>query len=46
MVKTGKKTVIEDVEDDVDSVTESYFSKPPARVLDKTDNGNDGVLIM
>ena len=33
--RTGEKTVIEDVEDDVDELPDSYFSKAAARVFDK-----------
>ena len=42
--KTGKKTVIEYVEDYVDELPYSYFSKATTRVFDKIDNGKDGVL--
>ena len=40
----GKKTMIEDVEDDVDELPDSDFSKSTARVFDKIDNGKDGIL--
>ena len=42
--KTGKQTVIEDVEDDVDERPDSDFSKAAARVFDIIDNGKAGVL--
>ena len=42
--KTGKKTVIEDVEDDIYEIPDSYFSKAAARVFDKIDHGKDGVI--
>ena len=35
---------VEDVEDDVDELPDSDFSKTAARVFDKIDNGKDGVL--
>ena len=41
---TGKKTVIEYVEDDVDELPDSYFSKAAARVFDKKNNGKAGFL--
>ena len=34
----------EDVEDDVDELTDSDFSEDAARIFDKIDNGKDGVL--
>ena len=42
--KTGEKTVIEDVEDDVYELPDSDFSKAAARVFDKIDNEKYGVL--
>ena len=42
--KTGKKTVIEDVEDDVDEIPDSDFAKAAARVFDKIDHRKDGVI--
>ena len=42
--KTGENTVIEDVEDDVDELPDSDFSKAAARVFDKIDHVKDGVL--
>ena len=42
--KTGEKTVIEDVEDDVDEPPDSYLSKVTKIVFDRIDNGNTGVL--
>ena len=42
--KKGENTVMEDVEYDVDEITDSDFSKATARVFDKIDNGKDGVL--
>ena len=42
--KTGNKTVIEDVEYDVDELPDSYFAKAAAGVFDKIDNGKAGVL--
>ena len=39
--KTGKKTVIEYVEDEL---PDSDFSKAATRLFDKIDNGKDGVL--
>ena len=41
---TGKNTVIEDLEDDVYEVSDSDFSKATARVFDKIDHGNYGVI--
>ena len=43
--KTGKKTVIEDVEDDVDELPDSDFDKAAAIVFDKIDHRKDGVLL-
>ena len=37
--------MIEDVEDDVDEIFGSDFSKAAARVFDKIDNGEAGVLL-
>ena len=42
--RTGEKTMIEDVEDDVDELPDSDFSKASARVFDKIYHGNDFVL--
>ena len=42
--KTGKQTVIEDVEDDVNELPDSDFSKAAAREFYKIYNGKDGVL--
>ena len=42
--KTGEKSVIEDVEDDVDELPASDFSNVAAGVFDKIENGKDGVL--
>ena len=41
---TVKNNVVEDVEDDVDELLDSDFSKAAAIVFDKIDNGKDGVL--
>ena len=41
---TGKNTVVEDVEDDVDKLPYSDFAIVVAKVFDKIDNGKDGVL--
>ena len=41
---TGEKTLIEDVEDGVDELPDSYFTKAAARVFDKIYNGKAGVL--
>ena len=35
---------MEDVEDNVDELLDSDFSKAAVRVFDKIDNGKDGVL--
>ena len=43
--KTGKKTVIEDVEDDLDELTDSYFSKAAAGLFDEIHNYKDGLLL-
>ena len=42
--KIGKNNVIEDVEDDVDELPDSYFSKAASRVFDKIDHGKYGFL--
>ena len=42
--KKGENTVMEDVEYDVDEITDSDFSKATARVFDKIDNGKAAVL--
>ena len=42
MGKTGKNTVIEGVEDDVDELPDSDFSKAAARLFDEIDNGKAG----
>ena len=42
--KTGEKTVIEDLEDDVDELPDSDSAKAAARVFDEIDNGKAGVL--
>ena len=39
---TVKKNVVEDVEDDVDELTGSYFAKAFTRVFDETYNGKAG----
>ena len=36
---------MEDVKDDVDEITDSYFPKAAVRVFDKIDNGKDGVIL-
>ena len=36
--------MIEDVEDDINELPDSYYSKAPTVVFDKTYNGKDGVL--
>ena len=43
-VTTGKNNVIEDVEDDVDELSDSDFYKAADRVFDKIDNEKDDVL--
>ena len=43
-IKIDENTVIEDVEDDVDDLPDSDFSKSAARVFDKIDNRKYGVL--
>ena len=42
--KTGKKTVIEDVEDDIDELPNSNFSRATVRLFDEIDNGKAGLL--
>ena len=42
--RTGEKTVMEDVEDDVYELPDSDISKAAVRVFEKIDNGKDGVL--
>ena len=41
---TGKNNLMEDVEDNVDEISDSDLSKAAARIFDKIDNGKDGVL--
>ena len=41
---TGKNNLMEDVEDDVDEISDSDISKASAKIFDKIDNGKDGVL--
>ena len=36
--------MIEDVEDNIDELPDSYFAKSAAIIFDKIDHGNDGVL--
>ena len=43
-LNTGKKAVIEDVEDEVDELSDSDFSKASTRVFDKIDHGKSSVL--
>ena len=45
-VKTGKKTVIEDVEDDMDELHDSDFSRATVRFFHKIDNGKAGLLTL
>ena len=40
--KTGKKTAIEDVEDDIDELPYSDFSRATVRLFYEIDNGKDG----
>ena len=40
--KTGEKTVIEDVEDDKDELSDLDYSKATARLFDEMDNGKAG----
>ena len=42
--KTGKKTVIENVEDDIYELPDSDLAKVAARLFDKIDNGKVRVL--
>ena len=42
--KTSEKTVIHDIEYDIDELPDSDFSKSAARVFDKIYNGKDGAL--
>ena len=42
--KTVEKTMIEDVEDDVDELPDPDFSRAAVRVFDKIDDGKAGVL--
>ena len=42
--KTGKNTVIEDVEDDIDELPDSDFSRGTVRLFDEIDNGKAGLL--
>ena len=42
--KTGKKTVIEDVEDDIDELPDSDFSRATVRLFYEIDNGRAGLL--
>ena len=42
--KTGENNVIEDVEDDIDELPDSYFSKTAARVFDEIGHGKASVL--
>ena len=42
--KTGKKTVIEDVEDDKDELPDSDFSRSTVRLFYEIDNGKAGLL--
>ena len=44
--KTGKNTVIGDVEYDIDEITDSDFSKTAARVFDDINSGEIGVLLL
>ena len=43
--KTGEKTVIDDLEDDVDELPDSDFSKSAAIIFDEIYHGKDGVLL-
>ena len=43
-VKTAKKTVIEDVEDDIDELPDSDFSRATVRLFYEIDNGKAGLL--
>ena len=42
--KTGKKTMIEDVEDDIDELPDSDFSRATIRLFYEIDNGKTGLL--
>ena len=42
--KTGKKTVIEDVEDDIDELPDLDFSRATVRLFYEIDNGKPGLL--
>ena len=42
--KTGEKTGIEDVEDEIDELPDSDYFKTDAIIVDKINNGKDGVL--
>ena len=42
--KTGKKTVIEDVEDDIDEPPDSDFSRATVRLFYEIDNSKAGLL--
>ena len=42
--KTVKKTVIKDVEDDIDELPDSYFSKSAERLFNKINDVKYGVL--
>ena len=42
--KTGKKTAIEDVEDDIDELPDSYFFRATVRLFYEIDNGKAGLL--
>ena len=44
--KTSEKNFIEDMEDDVDELPDSYFSKDATRVFYRIYNGNIGVLLL
>ena len=44
MDKTGKKTVIEDVGDDIDEPPDSDFSRATVRLFYEIDNGKAGFL--
>ena len=41
---TGENNAVEDVEDNVDELPNSNFSKAAARVFDEIDHGKAGVL--
>ena len=42
--KTGKKTVIKDVEDDIDELSDSDFNRATVRLFYEIDNGKAGLL--